>query len=126
MHEFRKLRVYRAALLLTKDIRQLTRAFPKDELYGLTAQCRKAAHSIVLNIAEGSGRGSDRDFVRFLNYALGSSYECIACLDIALTNDYVGETERQAILQELDRINSMLVGLMRSTRGNDSAPSADR
>lgn len=126
MHEFRKLRVYRLALLLTKDIRQLTRAFPKDELYGLTAQCRKAAYSIVLNIAEGSGRGSDRDFVRFLNYALGSSYECIACLDIAMINDFVGESERQAILQELDRINSMLVGLMRSTRGDDSESSDDR
>lgn len=126
MHEFRKLRVYQSALLLTGDIRQLTSSFPKDELYGLTAQFRKASHSIVLNIAEGSGRGSERDFVRFLNYALGSSYECIACLDIARTNGYIGEIEPRAIFEKLDKINSMLVGLTRSIRNEIPLPSDDR
>lgn len=126
MHEFRKLRVYHDALALTKTIREISKGFPKDELYGLTAQLRRAVHSIVLNIAEGAGRGSERDFARFLDYALGSSYECMACLDIALANAYVDEDQRQYANAALDRINSMLVGLRRSVLQADPIESDDR
>lgn len=126
MHEFRKLRVYKQALQLTKVILAATKCFPKEELYALTAQLRKACYSIVLNIAEGAGRGSNRDFCRFLDYALGSSYECMACLDIALTNEYVVQEEYDRLYAALDTINSMLVGLRRSIASESSVHSDDR
>ena len=53
-----KLQVYRKALIFTKGIRKIVKAFPKDELFGLTSQCKRAADSIVLNIAEGAGNSS--------------------------------------------------------------------
>jgi four helix bundle protein len=60
---------------LTEAIYGLTKTFPKDEIYGLTSQLRRASVSIASNIAEGRGRGTDRDFKQFLNIAQGSTYE---------------------------------------------------
>jgi four helix bundle protein len=60
---------------LTEAVYGLTKAFPKDEIYGLTSQLRRASVSIASNIAEGRGRATDRDFKNFLNIAQGSTYE---------------------------------------------------
>jgi len=60
---------------LTEAVYSLTKTFPRDEIYGLTSQLRRASVSVASNIAEGRGRATDRDFRQFLNIAQGSTYE---------------------------------------------------
>ena len=73
--DFQDLTVWQRAMELTEVVYNLTKTFPKDEIYGLTSQLRRASVSIASNIAEGRGRATDRDFRQFLNIALGSTYE---------------------------------------------------
>jgi four helix bundle protein len=75
MRDFRKLRVWHSAHDLTLAIYRSTRNFPKDELYGLTSQLRRASTSIGANIAEACGRGGRLEFARFLRIAMGSASE---------------------------------------------------
>src|SRR5437899_11377548 len=89
MHKVKELKVYQKGLRLTKLIRQTTESFPREELFILTAQFRRAADSVVLNIAEGAGNSSKKEFSRFLDYAIRSGFECIGCADIALENEFL-------------------------------------
>jgi four helix bundle protein len=75
MQNFRNLKVWDRAHALTLDVYQSSRSFPRDEMYGLTSQMRRASASIGANIAEGSCRGGDIDFARFLQIATGSASE---------------------------------------------------
>lgn len=90
MHNFRELKAWQKARLLVKDVYMLTKSFPNEEKFGLISQMRRAAISIPSNIAEGTGRRSNKDFIRYLDIALGSAYELetqlILCLDIELIN----------------------------------------
>ena len=72
---FQDLTVWQRSMELTEAVYSLTKTFPKDEIYGLTSQMRRASISIASNIAEGRGRATDRDFKQFLNIAQGSTYE---------------------------------------------------
>ena len=73
--DFQDLTVWQRAMELTEAIYTLTKTFPRDEVYGLLSQLRRASVSIASNIAEGRARATDRDFRQFLNIALGSTYE---------------------------------------------------
>jgi four helix bundle protein len=75
MRDFRELKVWDKAHHLTLDVYRATKLFPKEELYGLTSQTRRAAASIGANIAEGAGKNSRPEFARFLQIALGSASE---------------------------------------------------
>ena len=114
MHKFKDLKVYQKALKFTKLVRQTVRTFPKDELFGLTSQFRRAADSIVLNIAEGAGNSSKKEFSKFLDYSIRSGFECIGCLDIALENEYIKESTYQKLLNDVNEIIAMLDGLQKS------------
>lgn len=114
MHNFRKLKVYEKALQFTKTVRSATRTFPKDELFILTAQFRRAADSIVLNIAEGAGNRSDKEFAKFLDYAIRSGHECIGCLDVALANEFCSEKMHSEMFGDVDELIAMLIGFQRA------------
>lgn len=87
---FRNFQVYKDAIIFRKDIKTLVKDyFPKEEKYLLTDQIIRATNSIVLNIAEGSDRGTDKDFALFLNRSHTSLNEVVACLDIALSDTYI-------------------------------------
>lgn len=114
MHDFKKLIVYQKALDFSQVIRKTTRTFPKDELFGLTSQFRRAADSIVLNIAEGAGNSTKKEFSRFLDIAIRSGFECIGCLDIARNNEYISNEEYEVLLLDIKEITAMLYGLKKS------------
>ena len=88
---FEQLIVWQPALKLSNEIDLLTHSFPKIELYSLVSQMKRAADSVVLNIAEGSTGQSPMEFRRFLNIALRSSIEIVAALFIAKTRNYIEE-----------------------------------
>ena len=114
MNKFKDLSVYQKALELTKSIRSKTASFPKTEMFGLTAQFRRAGDSIVLNIAEGAGDTSPREFARFLVIAIRSGFECLACCDIAVTNEYMRREDHSMLSDRINEIIAMLNGLRKS------------
>lgn len=114
MHRFRDLKVYQKAISLTKEIRRLTKTFPKEEMFSLTSQMNRAGDSIALNIAEGAGNYSRKEFSKFLGYSIRSGYECICCLDIALENTFIVPPERDRLFKKIDEVVAMLVGLRKS------------
>jgi len=80
--KFEKLKVWQKALDLADEINQLTKTFPREEIYILNSQIKRAADSISLNIAEGSTGQSNAEFIRFLRYALRSNIEVVGCLHL--------------------------------------------
>jgi len=92
-NSYRDLVVWQKSMELTKKIYMITKDFPKEEVYGLTSQIRRCAVSIPSNIAEGKGRNSDREFVRFLQISLGSLYELQTQFELALSFNYISNIE---------------------------------
>ncbi len=113
MHKYEDLIVYNKALLYTKSVRDCTRSFPKEELYSLTSQFRRAADSIVLNIVEGAGDYSNKEFGRFLTYSIRSGFECKGCVDIALINEFINEDQAKQLKNDANEIIAMADSLHR-------------
>jgi four helix bundle protein len=108
--------VWQAAMdLVTHDYR-ISRRFPKEEMYGLTSQLRRAAVSVPSNIAEGKGRHSDGELTQFLCHARGSLFEIETQLEIAERLTYITKEERESLRCEATRVGQMLNGLIRSVR----------
>ena len=101
---------------LAVEIYRLTAVFPKEERYGLTSQMRRAAVSVPSNIAEGKGRLSDKELIRFLCNSRGSLFEIETQLAIGEQLGYSTTEECNAIRRETARVGQMLNGLMRSVR----------
>ena len=113
-HNFRNLKIYQRSIAHAVEIYRITGNFPKEELYGLTSQIRRAAVSIALNIAEGSGNSSEKEFKRFLEIALRSDYEVMACLEIALRMNFYNQETFTRLTAEADEIAAMIVGFSKS------------
>lgn len=113
---FKKLMVWIKAMDFIEKIYKMTSQFPDTELYGLVSQLRRAAISIAMNIAEGSGSGTDNEFKRFLNFSLRSSYEIICGLEVANRLGYCANNEIQGLLQECDELSAMITGLKKSLK----------
>src|ERR687896_1330446 len=79
---FEGLEIFHAAIDFSARVYEMVKKFPADERFDLTSQARRAANSIVLNIAEGSGRGTKKDFSHFLDMAIGSIFETVACFSL--------------------------------------------
>ena len=110
---FEKLEVYQESVALADEVYKLTRKFPKDEMFGLTNQLRRAATSSSLNIAEGSGR-SKKEFCFYLKRARTSLYECVPLLEISLRQNYVAAAEQEYFYGKLNGLARMLSGLINS------------
>ncbi len=109
LFRFRKFPVYQEARKFRKELKQFsTKKFPKEEKFALTDQLHRALNSIILNIAEGSRKYSDIEFSKFLNHALTSLDECVACLDGALDDGYITKKEHQFWLEKAERISRQL------------------
>lgn len=98
---FRNFPVYTMAREFCKELKDFSRKkFPRIEQYGLLAQLWRALDSIVLNIAEGTDRGTDKDFAHFLNISNTSLNEVVACLDVACDYEYTTNQERDYYLKK--------------------------
>ncbi len=104
-NSYRDLIVWQKGMLLCKEVYLLTQNFPKEEIYGLTSQMRRSVISIPSNIAEGRGRNSDKEFIRFLQIALGSIYELQTQLELAFELGYTNSIENLINLSiEIEKI----------------------
>lgn len=110
---FEKLRVYQDALDFSKQVYKVTKRFPKDELFGLTSQFRRAATSISLNIAEGSSF-TKTQFKDFLRRARGSVYECVTILFLAFDNDYISREEQKKMYGDCQKLAKAISALIKS------------
>ncbi len=114
---FRNFPVYKDAHQFRKELKQLSKKkFPKEEDYILKPQLWRALDSIILNIAEGTDKHSDKDFSHFLNIALGSVNEVVACLDCALSDRYINESEHQECLKKAENIVRQLKAFLAKIR----------
>lgn len=107
MH-FSKLKIWERGLDLAQVIYAMTKKLPKEELYGLVSQMRRAAVSIPSNIAEGSQRTTDRDFANFVLIARGSLAELQTQLLLCRKLGYVADEEAKKILVSIDELSRML------------------
>ncbi len=113
---FLKFPVYLEIRKYIKTIYSVSAGFPNNEQFGLTNQIRRAATSIALNLAEGSDRGSDKDFQRFIQMAIGSLNETVAVLDIALENGFITRENYDIILLQAENIVKQLSGFKQSLK----------
>ena len=114
MHNFKELKVWKAAMLLSKTIFEITRDFPQSERFGLISQMTRAAVSIPSNIAEGCGRKSDKELYQFLSIAVGSSFELETQLILAKEFNYITEETLQLISIQIIEVQKMLYGFQKS------------
>lgn len=117
---YKELRVWRNAMELVIQVYERTRAFPKEEIYGLTSQMRRSAVSIPSNIAEGKGRSTDRDRSLFFCHARGSLLELETQILIAERLAYLTRSHSEVLLQASGLLGQMLNALINSLGKPDS------
>ena len=113
MH-YRDLEVWQEAMNLAEACYEVTRAFPRDEVFGMTSQIRRAAMSVPANIAEGHGRTSTREFLNFLSIARGSLMELETHLLLAQQVGLLPEDKRANLLEMTTKVSQMLSGLRKA------------
>ena len=113
MSNFKELMVWQKAIDLVTEIYKITRAFPKEEVFGLVSQMQRAAVSIPSNIAEGHERNSDKEFAQFLCIARGSLAELETQIIIAEKLSYITKEQRINILNNCYEIGRMINGLLK-------------
>jgi four helix bundle protein len=111
-----QLAVWQRSINLVKGIYQLTEEFPESEKFGLISQMRRAAVSIPSNIAEGAARNSRKEFINFLHIAQGSIAELETQILISQELGFVKVDSVNSLLQEMDEISKMIIGLQRSLK----------
>ncbi len=116
MNNHRDLEVWQLAKDLAADIYQVTKKFPKEELFGLTDQIKRSTTSISANIAEGAGRNSSKEFLNFLSIANGSSLELDTFLVISYEAKILSKEEFEKLEEKNNRIQKMNRGLQKSIR----------
>jgi len=116
MRDFKKLNVWQKAHLLALGVYRATANFPRDELYGLTSQVRRACVSIPANIAEGCGREGEAEFGRFLQIALGSASELEYHLCLAFELKFLNDKEYELLDSQVVEVKRMLTALVKKLK----------
>ncbi len=113
---FRDLTIYQEALKFVASCYEVSRSFPKEELYGLTSQFRRAAISVTANIAEGWGRNSRKEFSRFTDISIGSLCEADCLIDVSAVLKYMDVPDQQAMQERARIVGAMLFRLRGSLK----------
>jgi four helix bundle protein len=116
MRDFRQIRVWAKAHHFTLEIYTVTARFPKEELYGLTSQLRRASASIAANIAEGFGRGGNVELARFLQIAIGSAFEVEYHILLAKDLGLITKERNELLEEHIIEIKRMLAALLLKVR----------
>ncbi|TYB33450.1 MAG: four helix bundle protein [Flexistipes sinusarabici] len=111
----KKLKAWQKSVEFCVKIYEITEKFPKDELYGLTSQIRRAALSVPSNIAEGAARNSSKEKAQFYNIARGSISEIDTQVEIAFRLKYINNNDKQIIIKSLTEIDKLLYGLWKKS-----------
>jgi four helix bundle protein len=111
MRNFREYDVWIDAMEVVENVYKVTDGFPSDERFSLTSQITRSAVSIPSNIAEGASRTSEKDFARFLEYSLGSSFELETQLRIASRRKYIGHLEFETLLKNVISLQKRIFAL---------------
>jgi len=114
METHKDLLVWQKSIAFVTAIYNLTKSFPKEELYCIVSQIRRAAVSIPSNMAEGCARRNTREYIQFLYVSLGSAAELETQLIISSNLGYINENDNQNILKNLEEIIRMITGLIKS------------
>lgn len=109
---FREWDIYKDTRQFRKEINLLLKKFPSDEKYALTDQTNRALNSILLNIAEGANKNTDKEMKLYISRAANSLDEVVACLDCALDNEYIKGKEHREALQEAESLAKRLKGFI--------------
>lgn len=118
MKTFRDLLIWQKGMLLVTECYSVSNYFPKEEQFGLTNQIRRCSVSIPSNIAEGYGRGSNKEYLRFLSIAIGSLFELQTQIEITYNLKYISENQFNNIFEssrELERMISSLMNKVKET-----------
>jgi len=118
LNDFKELKVWKKAHETTLHLYRLTQQFPREELYGLTSQIRRAASSIGANIAEGCGRKSDGEMARFLHIARGSAVELEYHLLLSRDLELLAVHSFDVLERDVDEIQRMLTSLIQRVQGD--------
>jgi len=114
MHNYKNLKIWQKARVLVKKVYLISADFPESERFGITSQIRRAVISISNNIVEGSGRGSENDFQRFLDYALSSNFEVENMFYLALDLGYINQELFEELLSQSNELGKMIYGFKNS------------
>lgn len=120
MKSHKDLDVWRAAIDLARDVYEVTKAYPKEEQYGLVSQMRRSAVSIASNIAEGAARQGTKEFVHFLYVAVGSANELDTQLEISRAANVGKAMDLERVQAEVNRVVMMLRGLIRAMKARSA------
>lgn len=119
MHNFEKLKIWQKAMDIAVSVYEISLLLPEDEKFNLIHQIKKCAVSISFNIAEGSGRNSNKEFVQFLGIANGSTFELITQLILAKRLKLIGEEMVQPIINQLVEVSNMNFSFQKTLKNNN-------
>ena len=112
MKDFKELKVWQKSHALAASVYKATATFPKEELYGLTSQMRRAGVSVAANIAEGCGRNGNADFARFLQMACGSASELEYLLMLSREIEYLRPSDYERFSNDVTEVKRMLTSFI--------------
>ena len=116
MQNYKDLQVWSKSHELTLEVYKITKTFPKEEIFGLFSQLRRASSSIPTNIAEGSGRFTQKDFASFLQIGLGSCQEVEYLIFLSHQLDYIAEVDYIPLNKSIGEVKGMLISLIKKVR----------
>jgi len=116
MQNYKDLKVWEKSHQFTLGVYETTKAFPKEEMYSLTNQLRRAASSIPANIAEGCGKNTQPEFAHFLNISLGSANEAEYFLILSKDLKYLNDNSFNNLFSIINEIKAMLIALIAKVR----------
>lgn len=119
MHNFKELKIWKKSRQITKEIYEFTESFPSEERLGLISQMRRAAVSIVSNIAEGSGKESEKEFIRYLETSYSSAFEVETQLILAIDLSFLSYEKAERALSEITELQKMIYTFIKTIKNKE-------